>query len=137
MTNERTLRDELERLGAALKAVKQRLATAEARCDLHLRTQAERLDALRAQRGALTSQLDSLERARATQLEQLRTLEANLADARASIPAHASQAQELENSGMASLLRFFMDPTPTWARDRSWLGRIVARLMSATGMTWK
>lgn len=135
-TDDRALRDELEQLGAALKTARERLEAAEAGEQLRARTEANRLVTLRAQREALTTQLEGMATARAAQREELRELDASLGRARDSIPASA-RPHSGSDEPQPDVLRMFTDPTPHYARESSWLGKLFARWAAATGREWK
>ena len=137
MSDDRPLREELEQLGGALKNARERVEAAELTAQDRAKAEAIRLLTLRAQRDALTAQLEAMTLTRAIQGEELRELEASLGRARDSIPAASSPGYAGARPEAPALLRFFSEPTPHYARQHSWLGKLFARWLAATGREWK
>lgn len=137
MSDDRPLREELEQLGGALKDARERVEAAELTAQVRAQAEAIRLLTLRAQRDALTAQLEAMTLARDSQGEELRELEASLGRARDSIPAASRPEYTGAGPEAPDLLRFFSEPTPHYARQHSWLGKLFARWLAATGREWK
>lgn len=136
MSDDRTLRDELEVLGAAVKAVRVHLESTELAEAGRAKSEDDRITALRKQRDWLKQQLEELTARRTAQRTELKELSLAIDHARGSLPPPPDDTSS-SLSEAPSLLKMFTDPTPGYARDQSWLGKLVARWLAATGQEWK
>lgn len=139
MSDDRAPRDELENLGAALGEAQAGLTAAEAARAERQRLRAARLATLAAQRVALAQRLESMTRARADLRRAIDEAEAALAQTRDRLPssARASASWNVDVERERGLEYIVDEPAPSWAKGGSWLERLIARALEATGKTWK